>query len=200
MSRLIKSPRWLCIACLATCLSPAARAADYVLDPEHTFPSFEADHMGISLWRGKFNRTTGTMTLDKARQSGTVEAVIDLSSVDFGHDKMNEHARGKDFFDVERYPTATYRGRFADFVDGVPTRVVGDLNLHGVTQAVPLEIKLFKCIPHPLNKRELCGADAHAQFQRDAFGLSAGKDYGFRMEVDLRIQMEALAVETRPTP
>ena len=196
----MKISQRLCVALLAASLSPAALATDYVLDPEHTFPSFEADHMGISLWRGKFNRTTGTMTLDKATQTGTVEAVIDLSSVDFGHDKMNEHARGKDFFDVERYPTATYKGRLTKFVNGVPTQVIGDLTLHGVTQPVPLEVKLFKCIPHPLSKRELCGADAHARFQRDAFGLSVGKEYGFRMDVDLRIQMEALAVETPGKP
>ncbi len=179
--------------------STAAMATEYVLDPEHTFPSFEGDHMGISVWRGKFNKTTGTMIYDKAGQSGSVEAVIDLASVDFGHDKMNEHARAKDFFDVGRYPTATYKGRLADFVNGVPTRVVGDLSLHGVTRPVPLEVKLFKCIPHPLHKRELCGADAYAVFRRDAFGLDAGKDYGFNMDVVLRIQMEAVAVETAKT-
>lgn len=185
----------LCAATLACVMAPTALAADYVLDPEHTFPSFEADHMGISVWRGKFNRTTGTMSYDKAAKTGRVEATIDIASVDFGHDKMNEHALSADFFEVEKYPTATYRGELAEFVDGVPTRVVGELTLHGVTRPVTLDVKLFKCIPHPLYKRELCGADAYATFQRDAFGLTAGKDYGFSMDVHLRIQMEALAIE-----
>ena len=179
----------------ATATAATAAPQTYELDPEHTFPSFEADHMGISVWRGKFNKTTGTMVLDRAAQTGQVEAVIDIASVDFGHDKMNEHALSPDFFNVEKYPTATYKGTLAAFKDGVPTQVVGELTLHGVTQPLTLDVKLFKCIPHPLYKRELCGADAYAVFQRDAYGLTAGKDYGFNMDVTLRIQMEALIVE-----
>ncbi|HEY0972951.1 MAG TPA: YceI family protein [Solimonas sp.] len=179
----------------ATATAATAAAQTYELDPEHTFPSFEADHMGISVWRGKFNKTTGTMVLDRAAQTGQVEAVIDIASVDFGHDKMNEHALSPDFFNVEKYPTATYKGTLAAFKDGVPTQVVGELTLHGVTQPLTLDVKLFKCIPHPLYKRELCGADAYAVFQRDAYGLTAGKYYGFNMDVALRIQMEALIVE-----
>lgn len=179
----------------ATATAATAAPQTYELDPEHTFPSFEADHMGISVWRGKFNKTTGTMVLDRAAQTGQVEAVIDIASVDFGHDKMNEHALSPDFFNVEKYPTATYKGTLAAFKDGVPTQVVGELTLHGVTQPLKLDVKLFKCIPHPLYKRELCGADAYAVFQRDAYGLTAGKDYGFNMDVALRIQMEALIVE-----
>jgi len=165
----------------------------YEFDPAHTYPSFEADHMGISLWRGKFNHTTGSLTLDRAAGSGTVEAVVDLGSVDFGHDEMNAMARGDAFFDVARFPSARYRGRLVDFVDGAPTRVVGVLDLHGVSAPVELRINRFKCVPHPLLKRELCGADAFAEFERDVFGLTAGRDHGFDMTVTLRIQMEAVA-------
>lgn len=173
-----------------------AAPREYELDPSHTYPSFEGDHMGgISVWRGKFNRTTGTMTLDVAAKTGTVEAIVDMSSVDFGHDQMNEHALGPDFFDVAKYPTATYRGTLRDFVDGQPTRVVGALTLHGVTRPLELKLNSFKCMPHPIYKRELCGADALATFKRDEFGLAAGKDYGFKMDVTLRIQMEALQKE-----
>ncbi|MGH8446964.1 MAG: YceI family protein [Solimonas sp.] len=186
-------------ALLALPLAGAALAAtaaprNYDLDPQHTFPSFEADHMGgLSVWRGKFDRSSGTMVLDVAAKTGTVDVSVDMSSVDFGHDKMNEHARSPDFFDVAKYPTATYKGKLADFVNGVPTRVVGELTLHGVTKPLTLQVNSFKCMPHPLEKgRELCGADALASFKRDDFGLVAGKDYGFKMDVTLRIQMEAL--------
>jgi len=72
--------------------------------------------------------------------------------------------------------------------------VDGMLTLHGVTLPLTLQIRSFKCMPHPLLKRELCGADALATFQRDAFGMDAGKDYGFDMTVTLRIQVEAIAV------
>ena len=73
--------------------------------------------------------------------------------------------------------------------------VVGELTLHGVTRPVVLKINTLKCIPHPVFKRELCGADALGTFSRDDFGLDAGKDYGFNMDVTLRIQVEALQVE-----
>lgn len=177
--------------CGATAGAQAAPVI-YPLDPAHTFPSFEADHMGISVWRGKFNKTSGTLVLDKAESTGTIEAVIDIASVDFGLDSMHEHAVGPGFFDIARYPRAIYKGELVDFIDGAPTRVAGQLTLHGVTRPLDLEIHLFKCIPHPMLKRELCGADASATFQRDEFGLTAGKDYGFNMEVKLRIQMEAV--------
>ena len=70
----------------------AAAPVTYNVDPDHTFPSFEADHMGLSTWRGKFNKTAGKVTLDKAAGQGTVEVTIDAASIDFGHDKLNEVA------------------------------------------------------------------------------------------------------------
>ena len=70
--------------------------------------------------------------------------------------------------------------------------MTGELTLHGVTRPLDLTIDRFKCIPHPLHKRELCGADALGTFRRDEFGIDAGKDYGFDMNVTLRIQVEAV--------
>lgn len=177
-----------------------AAPVSYDIDPMHTYPSFEADHMGISYWRGKFNKTTGTLVLDKEGATGSVDVKIDIASVDFGLDAMNEHAVSPEFFDSAKYPQATYKGKLVDFVDGAPTRVVGDLTLHGVTRPVELKINRFKCIPHPMFKRDLCGADASAVFKRDEFGLSAGKDYGFSMDVNLRIQMEAVVPEAATKP
>lgn len=178
-------------------LAGAAQAAPvtYKIDPTHTYPSFEADHMGVSVWRGKFNKSEGTVVLDKKAGSGTVEVVVDTKSIDFGLDAMNEHANKPELFDTGKFPTATYKGKFVDFADGAPTRVDGELTLHGVTKPLSLKIAKFKCMPHPMLKRELCGADASASFQRDQFGMSAGKDYGFSMNVDLRIQVEAIAAE-----
>ena len=175
--------------------APAATAA-YDIDPEHTFPSFEADHLGgLSVWRGKFNRSHGSVTLDREAGSGTVEVVVEVSSIDFGHDALNEHALGPELFDAGKYPQAVYKGRLDGFADGRPTRVVGELTLHGVTRPVELELRSFKCMPHPVLKRELCGADGLATIQRDEFGMDAGKDYGFDMAVTLRIQVEAIARE-----
>ncbi len=181
--------------CLAVCGAAQAGPATYQIDPDHTFPSFEADHMGgVSVWRGKFNKTSGKVVLDKAAGSGNVELTIDPASIDFGQDKLNSWAAGPDFFDSAKFAQAAYKGRLV-FANGAPTQVLGDLTLHGVTAPVSLKINSFKCIPHPMLKRELCGADAYGVFKRDAFGLTAGKDYGFNMDVTLRIQIEAVKAE-----
>lgn len=192
------SPKVLALALLLAANGIAAAATvHYDIDPEHTYPSFEADHMaGLSVWRGKFNHSSGTVALDKEAGTGAVEVAIDVSSIDFGNDALNEHARGAELSDVAKYPQATYRGRLEDFFDGKPTRVAGELTLHGVTRPVGLKINSFKCMPHPMLKREVCGADALATIQRDEFGMPAGKDYGFSMAVTLRIQVEAIAQET----
>ncbi|WP_046972452.1 YceI family protein [Dyella japonica] len=181
------------LLCLSVAGAAQAAAATYEIDPAHTYPSFEADHMGgISTWRGKFDRTSGKVTLDKAAGSGSVDITVDVASVDFGLNQLNDAARGNELFDVGKYPTATYRGKLAGFVNGAPTKVEGSLTLHGVTRPLELSIKSFKCMPHPMYKRELCGADAYATFKRDDFGLDSGKSYGFSMDVVLRIQVEAL--------
>lgn len=177
-----------------TTASAAAGNVVYKIDPDHTYPSFEADHLGgLSVWRGKFNKSSGTITLDKAGAKGTVDVTVDTGSADFGHDKLNDYAKGKDLFESATYPRATYHGKLGGFVGGKPTRVDGELSLHGVTRPLVLRINSFKCMPHPMFKREVCGADALGSFKRDAFGMAAGKDYGFSMDVTLRIQVEALA-------
>lgn len=181
---------------LLTATSAAIAApSTYTLDPAHTFPSFEADHMGISYWRGKLDSSAGKVVLDREAKTGSIEVTIDLASIDFGFDKLDEWARGKEFFDTGKYPKATYKGRLEHFVDGKPTEVVGTLDLHGVQKPLTLAIGRFRCIPHPIYKRELCGADASGSFDRAAFGLDAGKDHGFDMKVALRIQVEALRDE-----
>ena len=79
------------ISLLAASMGAASAApVSYKIDPAHTFPSFEADHMGISVWRGKFNTNSGTVILDKAAQTGTVDITIDTASVDFGLDALNK--------------------------------------------------------------------------------------------------------------
>lgn len=182
------------LICLAATASNAAPAV-YTLDPTHTYPSFEADHMGLSMWRGKFNKSAGQVKLDKAGGQGSVDLVIDVTSIDFGLDLMNGAARAPEMFDTAKYPQARYTGRLEGFVNGAPSRVVGELTLHGVTKPVTLIINSFKCMPHPVFKRDWCGADAVATINRADFGIDAGKDYGFKMEVVLRIQAEAVIAE-----
>jgi polyisoprenoid-binding protein YceI len=174
-----------------TAASTVLAADTYTIDPNHTYPSFEADHMGVSMWRGKFNKTSGSIMLDRAAKTGSLDIVIDAASVDFGHDKMNEHARGKDLFNVEKFPTITYKSKSMKFDGDRVVAVDGELTLLGVTKPVLLTVNKFKCIEHPMLKREVCGADASAQFNRTDFGLSYGTPR-FAPEVKLQIQVEAI--------
>tara|TARA_X000000950_G_scaffold156326_1_gene191670 strand:+ start:7215 stop:7811 length:597 start_codon:yes stop_codon:yes gene_type:complete len=165
----------------------------YQIDSNHTYPSFEADHMGgLSFWRGKINSTSGEIRLDKKASLGSVDVTMDMATIDFGHEKMNDHAKNEDMFDVEKFPTATFTGRLVDFVDQTPTRVQGQLTLHGVTKPLTLEIVKFKCMFHPFKMREACGADARGVIMRDEFGIDYAKMMGFDMKVELRISVEAI--------
>jgi polyisoprenoid-binding protein YceI len=183
----------LTMALLAAAVTTGAFAADtYKIDPNHTYPSFEADHFGgLSTWRGKFNKSEGSIVVDRAAKTGTVDITIDTTSIDFGHDKMNDHAKGGDMFDVAKFPTANYKGKLV-FNGDVPTSVDGQLTLHGVTKPVTLTINKFKCIQHPMLKKEVCGADASGTFNRSDYGVSYGTQMGFSPEVKLAIQVEAV--------
>jgi len=173
--------------------SAVATPVTYSVDPNHTYPSFEADHFGgLSNWRGKFDKSSGTIVLDKDKSSGTVDITIDATSIDFGHAKLNDHAKSAEMFDVAKFPTATYKGTLAKFKDGAPTEVEGQLTLHGVTKPVKLTINQFKCMVNPMSKKEVCGADASATFNRSDFGVSFGDKYGFKQEVKLQIQVEGV--------
>lgn len=181
-----------------TTLGATATAAPmtYEIDSNHTFPSFAADHMGgLSLWRGKINSTSGTIVLDVEAGTGSVDITMDMTSIDFGHDGLSDHARSADMFDVEVYPTATYSGDLVDFEDGSPTAVDGTLTMHGVSQPVRLTINTFLCRPHPQRGVEVCGADASATINRADFGVDYAQNFGFLMDVALNIQVEALAAE-----
>jgi polyisoprenoid-binding protein YceI len=181
-------------AALAATLSGGAFAADtYQLDPNHTYPSFAADHFGgLSVWRGKFTKTTGTVTLDRQEKTGTVDVTIDPASIDTGNAKLDEHLKKDEFFDVTKFPTATYKGTKIKFDGDKPVEVIGELTLHGVTKPVDLKIDSFKCMPHPMLKREVCGVEASGDFNRADFGLDFGQKYGFNMDTKLQIQAEGI--------
>jgi polyisoprenoid-binding protein YceI len=173
--------------------SASAAPATYTVDPDHTHPSFEVDHFGgLSTWRGTFKRTTGKVTYDATAKTGAVDVLIDTASIDFAHDKLNEHVASAEMLDVAKFPTAEYKGKFSEFSIDAPKTIVGELTLHGVTKPVTLSINSFKCFDHPMLKKEVCGADASGTFNRADFGVNYGEQYGFKQDVLLRIQVEGI--------
>lgn len=184
---------WVLAASLGLGTTATAAPVTYDIDPSHTYPSFEADHMGgLSTWRGKFNKSSGVIVLDRRAKTGTVDVTVDIKSVDFGHDEMNKHALAPDIFDADKYPTATFKGKFVEFDGDKPDKARGEFTLRGVTRTVTMDIDDFKCIQHPMEKREVCGADVSLDFNRRDYGLDFGLDMGFKPEVELKIQVEAL--------
>ena len=186
------------LASLAALLGASAFAAPvtYILDPNHTFPSFAADHFGgLSVWRGKFDATTGKVVYDKDAKSGSIDVTVDMSSINFGMPKLNDHAKSAELFDAAKYPTATFTGKFAKFNGATPTEVEGTLTMHGVTKPVTLKLDSFMCKQNPMSKKEVCGADASGSFQRNDYGMSFGDKYGFKMDVKLQIQIEAIRAD-----
>lgn len=193
---MFKKKAWIAIGALAGLLSTGAFAARYELDPMHTFPSFAADHFGgVSIWRGKFTKSSGTVTLDPADRTGTLEVTIDAASIDTGQAQLDQVLRGPKAFDAQRFPTATYKGTRIVFDEGKPVEVIGTLTLHGITRPLNLKIESFKCIMNPLYKRQVCGVEASAQFDRSAFGIDIGKQNGFSMMTTLQIQAEGIKQE-----
>jgi len=182
--------------CLTGFAGTATLAAPvtYEVDTKHAHVGFEADHFGgLSLWRGIISGGTGKIVLDTEAKTGTVDISLEPATVTVGRTDLEDHLKSPDFFDVAKYPKATYKGTLANFKDGAPTEVHGDLTLHGVTKPVTLKILSFKCRAHPMMQdKNVCGADAHASINREDFGIVWGKNFGFDMGVDLAIQIEAL--------
>ena len=186
------------IALAFATIASAADAApiNYTIDPDHTHPSFEVDHFGgLSVWRGTFKKSAGKVALDAATQSGSVEINVDTASIDLANDKLNEHASGPEMLDVAKFPTATYKGTLGGFTNGSPTSATGALTLHGITKPLTLKIDSFKCMQNPMTKKDVCGADATGTFNRADFGVNYGQQYGFKQEVLMRIQVEAVKAD-----
>ena len=182
----------LLIAALGATLSAPALAADsYTVDPRHTFPTYEISHFGWSTQRGRFEKVSGKVTLDRAAKRGTVEISIDVASVSTGVDKLDEHLRSEDFFNVVKHPTMTFKSKQVNFSGDKPASVDGELTMLGVTKPLTLTITSFHCAPNPFAKKEACGADAVATIKRSEFGMSTLLP-GLGDEVKLLINVEAL--------
>jgi polyisoprenoid-binding protein YceI len=178
-----------------TGLPAFAAPENYTIDPMHTYPSLEFSHMGMSVWRGKFNKSAGKVVVDRAARTGTVDVTIDVSSINFGLAAMDEKARSDDFFDTDKFPTAAYKGKIRFSADK-PSAVDGQITIRGITRPAMLTINLFNCMPHPMLKREVCGADAEGELNWSEYGMKMSQyGQGDAGKVRLRIQVEALKDE-----
>lgn len=178
---------------VAAFLSPVAFAVPetYTIQNAHTFPRFEYNHLGFSNQVSRFDKTSGTIIIDRAAKTGSVDVVIDAKSVDTGYALFNEHIQGEDFFDTAKYPTITFKSKTMKFDGDKLTSVDGELTIKGVTKPVTLTVTSFQCMPHPMLKKDACGANATTRIKRSEF--NAGKHApNVSDEVILTIPVEAI--------
>ena len=169
---------------------PALAAQSYTIDPDHTYPGFEVNHLGFSNMRGTFTSCRGLVVLDPEKTAGSIEITIDTGSVFTGHAKRDQHLRGEDFFNVARYPTMTFTATKLGFKQGELTAAEGELTLLGKTRPVILTITNFSCGPNPISKKATCGANAIGTIRRSEFGMVAYVP-AVSDEVRLYIEVEA---------
>ena len=181
------------ILAITMSLSTTAFAAPetYVIDGKHTLPRFEYSHFGYSTQLSRFDNASGKIILDRATKTGSVDVVIDAKSVNTGSALFNEHIQGEDFFDTAKYPSITFKSNSLKFDGDKLVAVEGKLTVKGVTKPVTLNVTSFQCMPHPMLKKDACGANATAKIKRSEF--NAGK-YAPNVgdEVTLVIPVEAI--------
>jgi polyisoprenoid-binding protein YceI len=177
---------------ISIALPLSAFAADsYTIDPAHTFPHFSINHLGFSTMQGRFDKTSGTVTLDRAAKSGSVEVSIETASVSTGFAKRDDHLKSPDFFNAAEFPAITYKSTAMHFKGDTPSSVDGNLTIMGVTKPVTLTIDAFNCGTNPMNKKDECGAGATAQIKRSDFGVKYGLP-AVGDDVKLVLEIEAI--------
>ena len=163
----------------------------YVIDGKHTLPRFEYSHFGYSTQLSRFDNASGKIILDRAAKTGSVDVVIDAKSVNTGSALFNEHIQGEDFFDTAKYPSITFKSNSLKFDGDKLVAVEGKLTVKGVTKPVTLNVTSFQCMPHPMLKKDACGANATAKIKRSEFNA---EKYAPNVgdEVTLVIPVEAI--------
>jgi len=173
-------------------LSAFAAPETFVIDNSHTYPRFEYSHFGFSNQVSRFDKTSGTIVLDRAAKTGSVDVTIDTTSVNTGYPLFNGHIQGEDFFDTKKFPTITFKSSKLNFKGDTLASVDGNLTIKGVTKPVTLDVTSFMCMPHPMLKKEACGANAVTKIKRSEF--NAGK-YAPHVSDDVTLTIAVEAVK-----
>ena len=159
-------------------LAAVAAPEHYTLDPTHTYPNFTVEHWGLSMMHGRFDKTAGKFTFDRAAKTGSAELTIETASVTTGDNvrgnrprSRDEHLRQADFFNATEFPAITFKSTKVNFGAELPASVEGNLTLSGVTKPVTLTFERFKCGKNPFNQKDRCGGNAVTKIKRSDFGM-----------------------------
>ena len=182
----------LAVAAAAAMTAGAAQAANYAIDPTHTFVTFEISHFGATTNRGRFDKKQGTVEFDRAAKTGKVDITIDTTSVNTGTPTFDKHLQSADLFDAAKHPTIKFVSDKFSFNGDKVSEVTGQLTLLGKTAPVTLKATQFNCYDSPMLKREVCGGDFETTIDRTQWGMNYGVEWGFPKNVRLVVQIEAV--------
>jgi len=166
---------------LAVPLIAAAAPETYKLDPHHTYPHFAVEHLGVSIYWGRFDRSSGQFTIDRAAKKGSLELTVETASVSTGDNQrdgrprtLDEHLKTADFFNVAEFPQMTFKADQVKFNGDAPSEVTGTLTLLGVSKPLTLKVERWVCKDHPFSKKPMCGGNASGSIKRTDFGMKYG--------------------------
>jgi polyisoprenoid-binding protein YceI len=171
------------------------RGVSYVIDPTHTFMIYEIGHYGTTTNRGRFSTREGRVSIDPSGEGGSVDIVIDMSSINTGVNLLDRHVQSKDFFNVAQFPDGRFQASNMVLQDGKVRSVHGTLTLLGKPVPVDLSARRFNCYLNPLARRQVCGGDFEAHVRRSDWGITWGINFGFEDNVRILVQIEAIAVD-----
>ena len=184
--------RWLLLAIvLAGTVQAQAESATYVIDPAHTFVTFEVTHFGTSTLRGRWDKKEGQVTIDRAAHTGRAQITIDMQSVSTGTDAFNRFLLGKNGFNVAANPQAFFVATQFTFDGDNVASVTGELTLNGKSGEATLKATRFHCYTSPMLKTQVCGGDFETTIKRSDFGLTFGVPF-VSDDTHLLIQIEAI--------
>ena len=178
-----------------TTMASAALPTQWQLDDSHTRVGFSVEHLGFSTVMGHFSDVDGTVQFDLKNPNQTqFNFVVDTDSIDTGWEARDEHLKTKEFFNVEKYPTMSFKSTQVNFVNPQQAKVTGDFTLLGQTKPLTLNLTLKKIDDSPLTKEPVVGFRATGNIDRTAYGMDA---YSQGITTNVPIQIDGELVEKK---
>ncbi len=173
--------RLICALVAALPAAAVANVENFTIDPYHTIPHFSLEYHGFGTFAGRFDKTSGKFSVDRAARKGALEFAIETASLTTGDGERgsrprsrDEHLRSVDFFNVAEFPRMTFRSTDVRFNGDTPVEIDGQLTLLGVTKPVTFKVDRWVCKDHAVYKRPACGGNVSATIKRSDFGMKYG--------------------------
>ncbi len=159
-------------AAMSALVAPAYASDNYTTDPEFSAPSFEITHLGFTTQHGRFNKTSGKISIDLAAKQGSVDFTIYTESLDMGSGAWSKHLSDEGLFNVKKFPTMTFKSDKLIFEGNKVVAAEGQFTMIGVTKPLKITVNGFQCGINPASKKAMCAGDVSATIKRSDFGLT----------------------------